>query len=86
MGKTRGDAFPHSFTTPVSFRLVVTAFENSDYQWDVQASMLLFFCLLNGFQALFRVKHLVKSIVQRTALRLDSYEWLGVCGITWANA
>jgi len=29
VGKTRGDAFPYSFASPLSFRLVLTAFENS---------------------------------------------------------
>jgi len=48
VGKTRMDIFPHSFTPPLSFRLVVTAFENFKYPWDAQAIMLLFFCLLNG--------------------------------------
>jgi len=60
--KTRGDTFPQSFTPPLSFRLVITAFENFEYLWDVQASMLLLFCLLNGFQVLFRVKQVVKNI------------------------
>jgi len=27
MGKTGGDTFPHAFTPPLSFRLVVTAFK-----------------------------------------------------------
>ena len=31
VGKTGGDTFPHSFTPPLSFRLVVTAFENFEY-------------------------------------------------------
>jgi len=77
MGKTEGDTFPHSFTPPVSFRLVLTAFEYFEYPWDAQASMFVFLCLLNGFQVLFRVKQEV-NIVQRPALGLDSYEWLGV--------
>jgi len=34
MGKTGGDTFPLSFTPPVSFRLVLTAFENFEYPWD----------------------------------------------------
>jgi len=90
MRKTGGDTFPHSFTPPLSFRLVVTAFENFEYPWDAQASMLLLFCLLNVFQVLFRVKQLVKNITQRSAPRLDSYEWLGVwnsmgkCLAQWA--
>jgi len=40
--------------------------------------MLILFCLLNGFQVLFRVKQVVKNIAQRSAPRLDSYEWQGV--------
>jgi len=40
--------------------------------------MLLLFCLLNVFQVLFRVKQVVKNIVQRPAPGLDSCEWLGV--------
>jgi len=55
VGKTRGEAFPHSFTPPLSFKVVVTAFENFEYPWDAQASMLLLLGLLNGFQVLFRV-------------------------------
>jgi len=78
MGKTGGDTFPHSFTLLFSFRLVMTAFENVERPWDVQASMFLLVCLLNVFQVLFRVNQLVKNIPQRSALRLDSYEWLGV--------
>jgi len=31
MGKMGGYTFPHSFTPPFSFRLVVTAFENFEY-------------------------------------------------------
>jgi len=78
VGKTGGDAFPHSFTSPLSFRLVLTAFENFEYPWDAQASMFLLLCLLNGLQVLFRVKQVVNNIVQRTASGLDSSEWLGV--------
>jgi len=40
--------------------------------------MLLLLCLLNVFQVLFRVKQLVKNTAQRSAPRLDSYEWQGV--------
>jgi len=36
------------------------------------------FCLLNSFQVLFRVKQVVKNIVQRPAPGLDSCDWLGV--------
>jgi len=56
VGKTGGDAFPHPFAPPLSFRLVLTAFENFEYPWDDQGSTLLLFCLLNGLQVLFRVK------------------------------
>jgi len=80
MGKARPDTFPHSFTPPLSFRLL-TAFENFEYLWDSQASMFLLFCLLNRFQVLFRVKQVVKDISQRPAPRLNSYEWMGV----WNN-
>jgi len=78
VGKTGGDTFPHSFTPPLSLRLVVTAFENFKYPWDAQASTLLLFCLLNGLQVLLRVKQVVKNIVQRPAQGPDSCEWLGV--------
>jgi len=78
VGKTRGDTFPHSFTPPLSFRLVLTAFENFEYPWDAQTSTLLLFYLLNGFWVLFRVKQVVKNIVQRTAPGPDSCEYLGV--------
>jgi len=78
VGKTGGDTFPHSFTPPLSFRLFLMAFENFEYLWDAQASTLLLFCPLNGLQVLFRVKQVVKNIVQRPALGLDGYEWLGV--------
>jgi len=78
VGKTGGDTFPHSFTPLLSFTLVLMAFENFEYLWDAQTITLLLFCLLNGFWVLFRVKHVVKNIVQRPALGLDSSEWLGV--------
>jgi len=78
VGKRDGDTFPHSFAPPLSLRLVLTAFENFEYLWDAQASSLLLFCLLNGFQLLFRVKQVVKNIVQRPALGQDSCEWLGM--------
>jgi len=48
VAKTRGDTLPHSFTPLLSFRLVLTAFENFEYLWDAQASSLLLFCLLKG--------------------------------------
>ena len=78
MGKIRGDAFPHSFTPSLSFRLVLTAFENFKYPWDAQASMFLLLYLLNGFQVLFKVKQVVKNITPRSAPGLDSCEWLSV--------
>jgi len=78
VGKTEGDTFPYSFTPPLSFRLLLTAFENFEYPWDAQDSGFLLFCLLNVFQVLFRIKQVVKNIVQRPALGLDSCEWLGV--------
>jgi len=78
VGKTRGDTFPHSFAPPLFFQLVLAAFENFKYPWDAQASTLLLLCLRNGFQLLFRVKQVVKNIVQRPAPGLDSCEWLGV--------
>ena len=56
VGETEGDTFPHSFAPPLSLRLILTAFENFEYPWDVQASTLLLFWLLNGFSVLFRVK------------------------------
>jgi len=78
VGKTGGDTFPHSFAPPLSFRLVLTAFENFEYPWDAQGSSLLLLCFLNGLQVLFRVKQVVKNIVQRPAPGPDSCEWLGV--------
>jgi len=78
VGKTGGDTFPHSFTPPPSFRLVLKTFENSEYPWDAQGSEYLLSCLLNGFWVLFRVKQVVKNIEQRAASGLDSCEWLGV--------
>jgi len=50
----------------------------AEYPQDAQASTLLLFCLLNGFQVLFRVKQLIKNITLRPAPALDHYEWLGV--------
>jgi len=78
VGKTRGDTSPHSFAPPLFFRLVLMAFENFEYPWDAQVSTLLLSCLLTGFWVLFRVKQVVKNIVQRPAPGLDSCEWLGV--------
>jgi len=81
VGKTRGDTFPHTFAPLLSFRLVLTAFENFEYLLDAQASTLLLFCLLNVFQVLFMAKQVVNNMVQRPAPGLDSCEWLGV----WDN-
>jgi len=78
VGKTGGDTFRHSFAPPLSFRPVLTAFENFEYPWDAQASGFLLLCLLNGLQVLFRVKQAVKNILQRRAPETDSCEWLGV--------
>jgi len=78
VGKTEGDTFPHSFAPPLSFRLLLRAFEDFEYPWDAQSSGFLLFCFLNGLQVLFRVKQVVKNIVQRPAPGLDSCEWLGV--------
>jgi len=78
VGKTGWDNFPHSFTPPLSFRLVLTAFDNFEYPWYAQASMFLWFCLLNGYEVLFRVKQVVKNILHRSAPGLESCEWLGV--------
>ena len=74
VGKTGGDTSPYSFSPPLSFRLIVTTFENFEYSWDAQASTLLLLCLPNGFQILFRVKQTLQNIVQNPAPGLDSYE------------
>jgi len=78
VGKTGGDTLPHSLAPPLSLRLVLTAFENFNYPWDAQASTLLLFCLLNALQVLFRVKQVVKNMVQRPVPGQDICEWLGV--------
>jgi len=78
VGKIGGDTSPHSFAPPLSLRLVVMAFEDFKYPWDAQASTLLLLCLLNRLQVLFRIKQVVKNILQRPTLGLDSCEWLGV--------
>jgi len=54
------------------------AFENFEYPWDDQVSTLLLFCLLKGLQVLFRIKQVVKNIVQRSAPGPDCCEWLGM--------
>jgi len=58
MGKTRGDIFPCCSISPFSFVLDTTAFENFEYPWDVQVSMLPLLRILNVFQVYFRVKQL----------------------------
>jgi len=40
VGKTEGDTFPHSFALPLSFKLVLKAFEDFEYPWDAQGSTL----------------------------------------------
>ena len=77
-GKPKGIPSPTPSAHPISFRLVLMAFENFEYPWDAKASGFLLLCFLNGLQALFRVKQAVKNIVQRPAPGLDSCEWLGV--------
>jgi len=65
-----------------SFRLDTTSFENFEYPWDVQVSMLLLLCLLNVFQVFSRVtKFVAKNTTQRLASRLDSHGWHGM----WEN-
>jgi len=77
VGKTGGDTFPHSFAPPLSFRPVLRVFDNFEYPWDAKTSTLLLLCLLKGLEVLFRVKQVVKNIVQRPAPGPDSCEWLG---------
>jgi len=72
--KTGGNTFPHSFNPPLTFRLVLMAFENFEYPWDAQDSTLLLFCLLKGLQVLFRAKQVLKNIVQRPAPGRDNSE------------
>jgi len=67
-----------TLSPPLSFRLVLTAFENFEYPWDAQGSGFLLLCLLNGLQVLFRAKQVVKNILQRSAPGRDSCECLGV--------
>jgi len=84
VGKTEGDTFPHSFAPPLSFRLVLTVFENFEYPWDAQSRGFLLLCFLNGLQVLFRAKQVVKNIVQRPAPgRIAVSGW--VCGTAWAG-
>jgi len=68
------DTIHHCFAPPPLFRLVLRTFENFEYLWDAQANVFLLFCLLNGFQLLFRIKQVVKNILQRPAPGLESCE------------
>jgi len=91
VGKTGGDTFPHTVTPPLSFRLVLTAFENFEYPCDAQASGFLLFCLLNGFQLLFRAKQSLRTSCRDLPRGPDSCDWLGVwdsmgrCLEQWAS-
>ncbi|KAM9591151.1 uncharacterized protein ACIBXB_006065 isoform 1-T2 [Morphnus guianensis] len=79
MGKLGGDTSPRPFASLLSFRLITTAFENFEYPWDAQASVLLVLCLLNMFHVLFRAtKRLFKSTTQRSAPKLDIHGWHGM--------
>lgn len=62
------------FINPFS-RLVTIPLENFKYPLDVQTSTFLLLRLLNAFQVLFKDKQLIKNTTQRSALRLDSFEW-----------
>ncbi|KAM9591498.1 uncharacterized protein ACIBXB_006299 [Morphnus guianensis] len=74
--------------SPFSFSPVTMVFENFEkfeYSWDVETSTVLALLLgismfLNVVQLLFKVKQLLKKITQRSAPRLDNYEWQGVWG------
>ncbi|XP_049649800.1 uncharacterized protein LOC126035331 [Accipiter gentilis] len=79
MGKSGGDTSPCPFTSLSSFRLFTTAFDNFEYPWDAQASVLLVLCLLNIFQVLYRAtKSLFKRTTQRSAPKLDIHGWHGM--------
>ncbi|MCQ4187479.1 hypothetical protein FK515_28195, partial [Klebsiella pneumoniae] len=78
MGKSEEGTFPYSFTFPFSFERVTSALENFEYPWDVQASILLLLCVLNGFQMLFRIKQLFTKFTRRSAWRLDGQGWHGM--------
>ena len=76
------------FPPPFSFSPVTMVFENFEkfeYSWDVGTSTILdlllgISMLLNVVQLLIKVKQLFKKITQRSAPRLDNYEWQGVWG------
>ncbi|KAM9590790.1 uncharacterized protein ACIBXB_005859 [Morphnus guianensis] len=76
------------FPSPFSFSPVTMVFENSEkfeYSWDVETSTVLALLLgismlLNVVQLLFKVKQLFNIVTQRSAPRLDNYEWQGVWG------
>lgn len=42
--------------------------------------MFLLLYVLNVFQVLFKIKQLFRNSTQRSALGLDSYEWVGQYG------
>ncbi|XP_074884057.1 uncharacterized protein LOC142031085 [Buteo buteo] len=82
IGKLGGDTSPRPFPSLFSFRLITTVFENFEYPWDAQASVLLVLCLLTMFQVLFRAtKRLFKSTTQRSVPKLDMHGWHGM----WKN-
>ena len=80
MGETPFFPFPFSSTL---IRVAFENFEKFEYPWDVETSTVLALLLgismlLNVVQLLFKVKQLFKKITQRSAPRLDNYEWQGV--------
>jgi len=83
MRKTGGNTYPHSFTPPLSFRLVRKAFESFQYLWDAQASRIVLFCLLTQFQVLFRVKEVVNNIVQRPLEIIQCFSHRFLSSGTW---
>ena len=82
MGKTSSHIFP--FSTRL-ITIVFENFENFEYLWDVETSMVLLLgasMFLNVVQVLLTVKQLFRNISHRSAPRLDNYEWQGVWGST----
>jgi len=73
--KGEGVYFPPLFDLSFLMQSRYNSFENFG---DVRTSMLLLLCILKVFQVLFRVKQIFKIIAQKSASRLDSYEWQGV--------
>ena len=69
---------PFSFTALLSSELVTIVLQNIEYPWDTQTSMVLLLCLLNAHQVLFKVKQLLRNLIQRSVLRQDSCEWQGL--------